>query len=254
MGWFQRQIGRTVLNQGLGLLVARAIVHTGRMTFRPTCRALSVALACLLGLTAWHASLQAEPLAQPEGATTSGLTVVQNKPSVSCTLPGPSELIMRINMATLGDPRFRPLDERLGAIQVDYDGDGVVIQFNSRVAQFAGEWIFFYHCDEGWYDAYAFLTLLSCPGRAPRTQTEMQAMVDAEWRRRDLPALDWRKFDIETRASTCADWLQLLPISRVIHGDWEIQVQADGQIVPVYHHGSSPSVNGQLPRVKYVGR
>ena len=221
------------------------------MTFRPTCRALSAALACLLGLSAWHASLQAEPLAQPEGAT--GLTVVQHKPSVSCTLPDPSELIMRINMATLGDPRFRPLDERLGAIQVDYDGDGVVIQFNSRVAQFAGEWRFFYDC-EGWYDAYAFLTLLSCPGHAPRTQTEMQAMVDAEWRRRDLPALDWRKYNIKTRARTCTDSLQLWPTSRVVHGDWEIEVLADGQIVPVYHHGSSPSVNGQLPRVKYAGQ
>lgn len=152
-------------------------------------------------------------------------------------------------MGLLGDARFRPIDERVGRVEVTRERDALVVQFSSWIEQPAGEWTFVMDAC-GDIEAYAFSHPAVCPGRTPPTLAELRAAVDAERRLRNIPPLDWSLHDVTRSADNCADVLVFRPKSLVIHGDFVYVVNGwSGQAI-ASAHTPRPSVNGQIRYVR----
>ena len=162
-----------------------------------------------------------------------------------CTPASNAEMIIRINMATLGDPRFVPLDERTGEIAIERLADSAVLSFKRWVAQPAGEWAVYFDPCGKLHDAMAWYAHAVCPGHLPRS-----ALIDANMARSGNGPLNWDAYELALRPGNCTDTLHLWPKSGVIHGDFWVEVTEDGQQIVSRTRGSgTPSVNGQIPRV-----
>ena len=208
-------------------------------------------MATAMLLASWHAAHAQS--AQPAPAIASPSTSISPPADASCHPISDDELIARINMAMLGDARFRPVDERVGKVQIDREPSGIVLQFSSWVAQPAGKWSFIFDSCAELDMAYAFVYHSVCPGRAPRSQAQLQTLIDAHTRRTGERATDWGAYKVQQDASNCADSLHLLPKSGMLHADFHWVVRDDGDVVLLTPYGNTPSVNGQFRAVKYVG-
>ena len=168
----------------------------------------------------------------------------------TCALPSNDEAVARINMGILGDARFRPIDERVGHMQVLREREAVVVLFSAWIAQPAGEWTFVVAaCGE--IEAYAFAHPAVCPGRTPPTLDDLHATVDAERRLRQAPPVNWSQYDVTRSADNCADVLVFRPKSHVLHGDFVYVVDGwSGQAIASALHSPRPSVNGQIRYVR----
>ncbi len=170
-----------------------------------------------------------------------------------CTPASNDEMIIRINMATLGDPRFVPVDERTGTLEWVRDAEGGALVFKSTTTQPAGKWYFFFHPCGDIDQAVALYDYdrVACPGRVPRSTAELRALIDAHFEHLGKKPLDWDTYDIELRHNTCTDALFLEPKRRVHHGSFLVRVTKDG--LPVVGNRdlfTSPSTNGQIPQVR----
>ena len=206
-------------------------------------------MAAAMLLASWHAAHAQSVQPAPAIVSPSTYTPID----ASCHAISDDELIARVNMATLGDARFRPVDERVGKVQIDRESSGIMLQFSSWVAQPAGEWSFFFDTCAELDIAYAFVYHSMCPGRAPRSQAQLQTLIDAHTWRTGERATDWGAYKVRQDASNCADSLHLLPKSGMLHADFHWVVRDDGDVVRLTPYGDTPSVNGQFRAVKYVG-
>ena len=201
-------------------------------------------MATAMLLASWHAAHAQSIQPAPAIVSPSTGTNTSTPTDASCHPISDDELIARINMATLGDARFRPVDERVGKVQIDREPSGIVLQFSSWVAQPAGKWSFIFDSCAELDMAFAFVYHSVCPGRAPRSQAQLQTLIDAHTRRTGERATDWGAYKVRQDASNCADSLYLWPKSGMLHADFRWVVRDDG---------GTPSVNGQFRAVKYVG-
>ena len=171
-----------------------------------------------------------------------------------CTPASNEEMIIRINMATLGDPRFVPVDERTGTLEWGRNAESGALVFKSSTTQPAGEWYFFFHPCGDIDQAVALYDYdrVACPGRVPRSTAELRGLIGAHFHRLDKKPLNWDNYDVELRHNTCTDTLHLVPKSRVLHGDFFVEVTEDGQAMLDYPYGGNPSANDQIPYVRSV--
>ena len=152
----------------------------------------------------------------------------------------------------LGDPRFVPVDERKGTLELGRNAESGALVFKSSTTQPAGEWCFFFHPCGDIDEAVALYDYdrVACPGRVPRNAPELRALIDAQFKNLGKKPLNWDNYDTKLQHKTCTDTLILLPKSRVLHGDFFVEVTEDGQAMVVYPYGGNPSANGQIPYVR----
>ena len=122
-----------------------------------------------------------------------------------CTPASNDEMIIRVNMATLGDPRFVPVDERTGEIAIEWLAGSAVLSFKRWVAQPAGEWTVYFDPCGNLHDAMAWYAHAVCPGRLPRSTAELRALIDANMARSGNGPLNWDAYELALRPGNCTD-------------------------------------------------
>ena len=188
-----------------------------------------------------------------DGAVAQPPAPAASAPQAMCTPASNAEMIIRINMATLGDPRFVPVDERTGTLEWGRNAESGALVFKSSTTQPAGEWYFFFHPCGDIDEAVALYDYdrVACPGRVPRNVPQLRTLIDAHFHRSGKKPLDWDTYEVRLRHNSCTDTLHLVPKRPVHHGDFFVDVTADG--LPVVGNrvlGTSPSANGQIPQVR----
>ena len=145
-----------------------------------------------------------------------------------------------------------PVDERVGTLEWGRGADSGALVFKSLTTRPAGEWSFLFHPCGDIDEAFAFYDYdrVVCPGRVPRNVPELRTLIDAQFHRLGKKPLDWDTYEVELKHSTCTDTLHLVPKRPVLHGDFFVDVTADGLPIVGNRFLSSPSANGQIPQVR----